>query len=147
MPLLIAAVQASTAAAQSEPANYRLDAGIDLSYIDASGHPSWLEGSAGKLRYDSDNDGLLLTRGYVDYDYRIADTLTASINAELYLEDFSSTLDLTEAYLDWRPIPRSPNRYRLKLGAFYPRVSLEKFGFRLEQPVYAWLVCNQYLGR
>jgi hypothetical protein len=125
MQLLLAGVMASTAIAQTEPANYRLGAGIDLSYIDASGHPSWLEGSAGKLRYDSDNDGLVLSRGYVDYDYRIADTLTASVNAELYLEDFSSALDLTEAYLVWRPVPRSANRYRLKLGAFYPRVSLE----------------------
>ncbi|MDH5344276.1 MAG: hypothetical protein OEW59_00810 [Gammaproteobacteria bacterium] len=123
--LLVTGALSSTAVAQSEPANYRLDAGLDLGYIDASGHPSWLEGSAGKLRYDSDNDGLLLSRGFVDYDYRIADTLTASINAELYLEDFSSTLDLTEAYLEWRPIPGSSNRYRLKLGAFYPRVSLE----------------------
>lgn len=123
--LLLAGTLASNASAQSEPANYRLDAGVDLSYIDANGHPSWLEGSAGKLRFDSDNDGLLLSRGFVDYDLRVADTLTASINAELYLEDFSSTFDLTEAYLEWRPVPRSANRYRLKVGAFYPRISLE----------------------
>jgi hypothetical protein len=122
---LFALVQAPTAIAQFEPAAYQLDAGLDLSYISANGHPSWLEGSAGKLRYDSDNDGLLVSRGFMDYGYRLADTLTASINAELYLEDFSSTLDLTEAYLEWKPVPRSANRYQLKLGAFYPRVSIE----------------------
>ena len=125
MYLMFAGVLTSTALARSEPSGHQLDAGLDLSYIDASGHPSWLEGSAGKLRYDSDNDGLLLSRGFIDYNYRLADTVTASINAELYLEDFSSTLDLTEAYLEWRPVPRSANRYRLKLGAFYPRISLE----------------------
>jgi hypothetical protein len=122
---LIAGLLTSTALAQSEPAGYQLDAGLDVSYVDANGHPSWLEGSAGKLRYDSGNDGLLVSRGFIDYDYRLADTLTATVNAELYLEDFSSTLDLTEAYLEWRPVPRSANRYRVKLGAFYPRVSLE----------------------
>jgi hypothetical protein len=123
--LFLAAALASTAAAQSEPANYALDAGIDVSYINANGHPSWLYGSGGKLRYDNDHDGLLLSRGWVDYDYRIADTLTASVIAELYVEDFSSALGLTEAFLEWRPLPRSANRYRLKFGAFYPRVSLE----------------------
>jgi len=123
--LLLMAGMPATALAQSEPGRAQLNTGIDLSYISANGHPSWLEGSAGKLRYDSDNDGLLLSRGFVDYDYRLADTLTASINAELYLEDFSSTFDLTEAYLQWSPVPRSANRYQLKAGAFYPRVSLE----------------------
>ena len=123
--LIIAGALTSAALAQPEPASYQLDAGFDLSYVNASGHPSWLEGSAGKLRYDNDNDGLLVSRGFVDYDYRLADTLSASINAELYLEDFSSTLDLTEAYLKWRPIPKSANRYHLKVGAFYPHVSLE----------------------
>jgi hypothetical protein len=122
---LLTGALASNASAQSESANYRLDAGIDLSYINANGHPSWLEGSAGKLRFDDDNDGLVASRGFVDSHFRIADTLTAKINAELYVEDFSSTIDLTEAFLEWRPVPRSPNRYRLKLGAFYPRVSLE----------------------
>ena len=122
---LLSAALTAAAAGQSEAGRTRFDAGLDISYINANGHPSWLEGSAGKLRYDSDNDGLLISRGFFDYNYRLADTLTASINAELYLEDFSSSLDLTEAYLEWQPVPRSENRYRLKLGAFYPRVSLE----------------------
>lgn len=123
--LLFATALTSTALAQSEPSGYQLDMGIDLSYVDADGHPSWLEGSAGKLRYDSSNDGLLVSRGYIDYNYRLADTVSTTVNAELYLEDFSSTLDLTEAYLEWRPIPKSANRYQVKVGAFYPRVSLE----------------------
>ena len=125
MTLLFAGAPLSTAFAQAEPARFQLDAGLDLSFVRANGHPSWLEGSAGKLRYDSDNDGFLISRGFVDYNYQLADTLSASINAELYLEDFSSVLDLTEAHVEWRPVPRSSNRYRLKLGAFYPRVSLE----------------------
>ncbi|MDH3265818.1 MAG: hypothetical protein OEM25_02525, partial [Gammaproteobacteria bacterium] len=125
LTLSFAAAMPSTARSQSEPGRYQMDAGLDVSFVAASGHPSWLQGSAGKLRYDGDNDGLLLSRGFADYNYRLADTLSATINAELYREDFSSTLDLTEAYIEWRPVPKSSNRYRLKLGAFYPRVSLE----------------------
>ncbi|MDH4056127.1 MAG: hypothetical protein OEW73_09145 [Gammaproteobacteria bacterium] len=128
LQIALVVVSIPSALAQFEPAGHQLDMGLDLSFIKAEGHPSWLEGSAGKLRYDSDNDGLLISRGFIDYDYRVADTLTASVNAELYLEDFSSTLDLTEAYLEWRPVPRSENRYQLKFGVFYPRVSLENSG-------------------
>ena len=125
LPLLGAVALAPAAADADEAGRYRLVAGLDLSHVDASGHPAGLEGSAGKLRYDADNDGVLLSRGFVDYGYRLADTVSAKLNAELYVEDFSSTLDLTEAYLEWRPVPRSANRYTLKAGIFYPRVSLE----------------------
>jgi len=29
-------------------------------------------------------------------------------------------------FTEWRPVPKSATRYRLKLGAFYPNISLEK---------------------
>jgi len=113
------------AMAQSEPSSYELNAGLDVSFIDAVGHPSWTEGSAGKLRYDADNDGLLLSRAFVDYHYRIADTVNVNAVAEIYADDIGSNIDFTETYLEWRPLTLTPNRYRFKLGAFYPRISLE----------------------
>jgi hypothetical protein len=114
--------------AQEQPGSSRVEWGIDVSYIDASGHPSWLQGSAGKLRYDADNDGLVVSRGYLDYEVRLADTLTAHVVSELYDDEFSSTVDLTEAYFEWRPMTSTASRYKLKLGAFYPRISLENTG-------------------
>ncbi len=110
---------------QSEMSAHELHAGVDISYVNADGHPSWTEGSAGKLRYDADNDGLLLSRAFVDYRYRVSDTVSTTAVAEIYADDIGSHLDLTEAYLAWRPLTLTPTRYRLKLGAFYPRMSLE----------------------
>ncbi len=134
-PILVTLASLSSAAlAESEPGRYSLHTGLDLSYVNANGHPSWLEGSTGKLRYDGGNDGLLLSRGFLDYGYRLADTVSAHIVAEAYLEDFSATLDLTEAYLEWRPVPRSASRYQLKVGAFYPRLSLENSDFGWSSP-------------
>ncbi len=127
--ILIAAIflafAVHTASASEAPDRYRLRTGVDVSYIDASGHPSWTEGSVGKLRYDDNNDGLMISRAFADYEFRLADTLKVHAAVEAYDDDIGSAVDLTQAYVEWRPVPRSENRYRLKLGAFYPRISLE----------------------
>ncbi len=34
-------------------------------------------------------------------------------------------VDVTEAWLEWRPVPQSAWRSNVKIGAFYPPVSLE----------------------
>ncbi len=114
--------------AQGEGATSRVDMGLDISLIKASGHPSWLDGSAGKLRYDPENDGIGLTRGYVDIESMVADTVKAHVVLEAYDDDHGPTVDATEAYLEWRPVPNSANRYRVKAGVFYPRISFENTG-------------------
>jgi hypothetical protein len=97
--------------------------GIEAGYLSMSGHPSWTEGSVGKLRYQ--DDGLVLNRAYMDYKGRLTDTLNAHIALEAYDDDPGNAIDFTQAYVEWRPLPRSDTRYRLKLGAFYPRISFE----------------------
>ncbi|MCJ7555581.1 MAG: hypothetical protein MUP90_01555 [Gammaproteobacteria bacterium] len=109
-----------------QPPRHHLELGVDLSYLSVSGYPSWTGGGAGKLRYDE--DGLVLSRAFMDFRYRLTDTLEAKVDAQLYTDNIGHPIDLTEAYLDWRPLGASANRYRFKLGAFYPRVSLENTG-------------------
>lgn len=97
--------------------------GIEVGYLSISGHPSWTGGYVGKLRYQ--DDGLVLNRAYVDYKGRLADTLVAHIVLEGYDDDLGNALDFTQAFVEWRPVPKSATRYRLKVGAFYPRISFE----------------------
>ena len=123
--VILTAIIALPAAAAEAPDRYKLQTGIDVSYVDASGYQSWTEGFVGKLRYDDNNDGLMFSRAFAEYEYQITDTFNAHASIEAYADDISSTVDFTEAYLEWRPIPQSENRYRLKVGAFYPRISLE----------------------
>jgi hypothetical protein len=123
--VILAVFVALAAAAAEAPDRYKLTTGLDLSIIDSSGYPAWTEGGAGKLRYGGNNEGLIISRAFADYELQITDTLKAHAAVEAYDDDIGSTVDFTEAYAEWRPVPRSPNRYRLKLGAFYPRVSLE----------------------
>ncbi|MCZ6808960.1 MAG: hypothetical protein O7D92_04315 [Proteobacteria bacterium] len=127
--ILIAAIflafAVHAASAAEAPDRYKLRTGIDISYIASSGYASWTEGFVGKLRYDDNNEGLMISRAFADYEFQFVDTLKAHAAVEAYGDDIGATVDFTQAYLEWRPVPRSENRYRLKLGAFYPRISLE----------------------
>jgi hypothetical protein len=114
----------STAVAETQQP-FSIDAGVDLSFIGVSGHPSWTEGFVGKLRYSENDSRLKISRAYLDVNARLADTLSATVVMEAYTDDLGFAADFTEAYLSWRPVPSSANRYRLKVGAFYPRISLE----------------------
>jgi len=122
---IVLAIAGTAAATQDEPATSHVDFGLDIALIDSSGHPSWLEGAGGKLRFDPDNDGLQFSRAFVDYRTQLASTLNGHVVSEIYDDDFGPAVDLTEAYLEWRPLTATANRYRLKVGAFYPRISLE----------------------
>jgi len=122
---MLACATSQVVLADAKPATGQLDMGLDVSFISTSGHPSWLQGSGGKLRFDESSDGLQLSRGFIDYEALLFDSIKVHLVSELYDDNFGPTIDLTEAYLEWRPMTESANRYRLKVGAFYPRISLE----------------------
>ncbi|NIS88628.1 MAG: hypothetical protein GTN98_00825 [Woeseiaceae bacterium] len=118
-----ALVTAGASVAQDVGERADLVGGADISLIAVSGYESWTDGLVGKLRFS--DDGVYLGRAFVDFDGRLTDTLKASFAVEAYGDDLGNAVDLTEAFLEWRPVPRSANRYRVKVGAFYPRISLE----------------------
>jgi hypothetical protein len=124
----LAACLPSTGTGTEAPARSTYVLGTDLSYLSVSGHPSWIDGSAGKLLYDEDSEGFKVSRVFADYHLRLVDTVGLHIAAEAYDDDVGEPVDFTQAYLEWRPLSLTPNRYRLKAGAFFPRVSLENRG-------------------
>lgn len=121
--VLLLLLASATCLAES-PSRYTLNIGADLSFVDASGYSSWTQGSVGKLRYDSDTDGFALAQAFLDYKLRVADTVNVKLLSDIQ-QDFGSTVDLAELFAEWRPLTVTPNRYRFKVGAFYPRISLE----------------------
>jgi hypothetical protein len=94
---------------------------------------SWVRGGVGKLRYDETDPSLSADRLFLEYTGTISPTLFAHAVVD-YQDDGSSGFDATEAYLEWRPVPRSPVRHRLRFGGFYPRLSLENIGSAWESP-------------
>ena len=63
--MTLLACAASPAWAMELRDGHRIELGLELGYVDASGYPSWTEGSVGKLR---DNEsGARLSRAYLDF--------------------------------------------------------------------------------
>jgi hypothetical protein len=93
---------------------------------------AWTDGDLGKLRF-ADGTRLGTTRLSAEYRGRLAPTVWARLAAD-YVDDASPGIDATEAFLEWRPLPKSPLRQQWRLGAFHPPLSLENGARGWESP-------------
>jgi hypothetical protein len=89
---------------------------------------SFMHGGLGLLLFDESRDGVRLGPLMLDYSGPLTDTIRATITAYANGDGDKNPIDLTEAVLEWRPVPLSQWRWRAKLGAFYPPVSMENRG-------------------
>jgi hypothetical protein len=103
----------------------RFDVTLDARIVSSDGRPSFLDGGLGKLRYDDESDGLEFGRLRLAWRGALGESWHASVDASAWSADDHNPIDLTEAVLEWRPVPQSAWRSRLRVGAFYPPVSLE----------------------
>jgi hypothetical protein len=126
---------------------HRWELQVDAGYVAAdSPFGSWTEGGLGKLRYAETNDGFVSSRIFAAYHGRIANTWSATVVGD-YVDDASSGVDLSEAYFEWRPIPTSRNQHQLRVGAFYPPLSLENVEAGWQSPfTYSYSAINTWLG-
>lgn len=115
---LVLVVPAGTARAD-------IEASVDLRVVGSDGRNGFLDGGLGKLRYDNDDDGLQLGRARLAWRDGIGANWHANLDLSAWSFDDHNVIDLTEAWLEWRPVPTSPWRSNLKVGAFYPPISLE----------------------
>ena len=95
---------------------HHLVAAADLSLVLAnSDFDSWLYRGNGKLRYDEEHDGLRLNRIFLDYRGRISSTVSGRVVVNMN-NDVSEKIDVTDAYIEWRPVPANAWRFRAKLA-------------------------------
>jgi hypothetical protein len=106
-------------------AQAQMEASVELRLVDTDGRDSFLDGGLGKLRYDAQDELLQLGRVRLAWRGVIAGDWHAAVDLSAWSLDDHNPVDVTEAYLEWRPVPTSPWRSNLKLGAFYAPVSLE----------------------
>jgi hypothetical protein len=81
-------------------------------------------GNSSKLAAAADTD---FTRIALVYTGTIKPTLTVNAVVDL-VDDGTPGIAMTEAFLSWQPVPRSPFKHQLRVGAFYPPLSLENSG-------------------
>ena len=119
--------------------------GASAGYVSASTDlGARTDGGWSKLRYAE--DGFEAFRLFGEYRGRITPTLRARVVAD-YVDDASGGLGLTEAVLDWRPVPSSRNQQQVRFGAFYPSFSLENGDRGWESPfTYSYSAINTWLG-
>ncbi len=107
---------------------------------------SWPAGGLGKLRFGEADDGFEASRLFAEYRGRLTPTLFGTALVD-YVGDASTGLGITEAYLEWRPIPKSRNQHQIKLGAFYPPLSLENGHHGWHSPfTYSYSAIDTWLG-
>jgi hypothetical protein len=101
---------------------------LDLRLVYSDASTSFLEGGLGRQRFDPDHDGLRLGRAFAVARFRMTDTVSAHLVADTYGDHDDNPVDLSEAYVDYRPYPEGPWRWRVRGGLFYAPISLENRG-------------------
>jgi len=107
---------------------------LDLRAVSSDGRESFLDNGQGKLRYDEDHEGIQLGRFRASLDQPLGEVFSAHVEASTWDDDDKNPIDLTEAFLEYRPYPRAGFRSRVRLGAFYPPLSLENRALGWETP-------------
>ncbi|HTP40110.1 MAG TPA: hypothetical protein VMI92_11115 [Steroidobacteraceae bacterium] len=118
LPVLLVSCVTSLARAEVE-------ASLDLRLVHSDGRDSYMDGGLGKLRYDGDDDGVQLGRARLAWRGGIGGNWHGDIDLSAWSLHDHNAVDITEGYLEWRPVPTSAWRSNLKIGAFYPPISLE----------------------
>jgi hypothetical protein len=107
---------------------------LDVRLLNSDGERSFLNGGLGALRFGEDDSGLRLGRARFALSQPIGQVLSLRVDASAWDGDDKNPVDLTEAYLEYRPYPRSGYRTRVRAGAFYPPISLENRAAGWESP-------------
>jgi len=110
------------------------DLALDVRAIDSDGRTSFLDNGLGKFRFDQDHDGIQLGRLRAAWNQPLGEVFAAHVEASTWDGDDKNPIDLTEAYLEYKPYPRAGWRSRVRLGAFYPPLSLENRAIGWESP-------------
>jgi len=110
------------------------DLSLDVRALDSDGRRSFLDRGQGKLRFDDEDSGVRLGRLRAAWTQPIGEVFSAHVDATSWGDDDKNFVDLTEAYLEYRPYPQSALRSRVRLGAFYMPMSLENRARGWETP-------------
>jgi len=107
---------------------------LDARAVSSDAYPSFMEGGLGTVRFGSDDSGLRLGRARFAVTQSLGEQWSAHLDASVFDDQGASALGVTEAYVLFRPYPFAGYRFRLKVGGFYPPLSLENRSPGWESP-------------
>jgi hypothetical protein len=98
---------------------------LDLRAVWTDADDSFLQGGLGRFRFDDEHRGLRLGRLRLALEQPLGEIASLTLDASAWDPKDAHPLDLTEAFVELRPFPRSAWRQRVRAGAFYAPLSLE----------------------
>jgi hypothetical protein len=107
---------------------------VDARLVSSDGQATFVNGGLGTLRYDHTESGLRLGRARLAVTEAVGELWSVRLDASAWADRDRNPIDLTEAYLQFRPYPFGGYRVRIKAGAFYAPISLENRASGWESP-------------
>ncbi|MBC3766082.1 hypothetical protein [Neptunicella marina] len=125
-----------------------LDGIVEVGYVDAAYDKnwlnSWMEGGVGVLRFN-ENDTLELSQALIEARGDLIDDLSYEVVAQYY-PDGDQHVGISQAFLTYAPLSRGL-KHQLKLGLFYPAMSLENVDTGWTSPyTYSFSAINSWLA-
>ena len=127
------------------PPDWEVD--LDARLVSSDAQRSVMNGGLGTLRYDDTESGLRLGRARLALSESLGEVWSLRLDASSWGDHDKNPVDLTEAYLQFRPYPFAGYRFRLKAGAFYAPLSLENRASGWESPyTLSYSAINTWVG-
>lgn len=133
--LFLLSLLSSPVFADSPPSNtpeFSVRGLADFRYQNSASEGGWNDHGLGKFRFGGDNDRVLVNEAAIVLQSRLwewSGTITAK-----YAHDQDNPVDLTEAFLQYRPVGTQRWRFGLRAGMFFPPISLENTGLAWSSP-------------
>lgn len=97
---------------------------LDCRLISRADERSWADGGLGKTRFGGSGISPACVQGGIVASEQLTPTLLALADLQYQTTD-RNALSLLEAWLRYRPVSTTPWRWSVKLGEFFPPISLE----------------------
>lgn len=131
-PLAGSLILCACIASAAHATDWEID--LDMRLLSSDGQRSYFDGGTGALRFGENQSGLQLGRLRLALDQSVGELWSVHLDASDWGDHDRNPIDLTEAYLLFRPYPFDGLRARVKAGAFYAPISLENRGPGWESP-------------
>ncbi|HZO23209.1 MAG TPA: hypothetical protein VFB37_11975 [Steroidobacteraceae bacterium] len=129
----------------AQATDWELD--LDARLVSSDGRASFTQGGLGTLRYGDRQSGPRLGRARFAISQALGEVWALHLDASNWGDRDRNPVDLTEAYLLFRPYPVAGYRFRLKAGAFHAPISLENRAAGWESPyTLSYSAINTWLG-
>jgi hypothetical protein len=106
---------------------------LDYRLVAGSSAPNWTDGGLGKLRWDGHGVSARFGGAALLATAQLSPELLGVASTQFQTSDRRG-IDLTEAWLRYRPVSITPWRWSLRGGLFFPAVSLENDGIGWTSP-------------